>query len=156
MSQNPDVDKIPYSGLQTIDLQHRQIASLIEKLLGLAEKWSAHSGDSLKYREAFQYALHDLFMFYVEHFQFEENLSVTFQFPDLAEHRNAHTKILAYVAQCTHALAVGKEVDLVEVAQFLATAYKQHEVDDDPCYVCFLLGNVEIRKDRAKASKSLS
>ena len=141
MSQNPDVDQIPYSGLQMIDLQHRQIAILIEKLLGLSAKWSAHNGDSLKYWEAFQYSLHDLFMFYVEHFQFEENLNVTFQFPDLADHRDEHTKILSYVAQCTHAMAVGKEVNLVDTAKFLAAAFRQHEVDDDPSYVRFLLGN---------------
>ncbi len=138
MNHDPAAEPISRSGLSEIDLQHRQIAAMIETLIEFAQRWALHNGDSQKAWEGFHSALSHLFVCYVEHFQFEENLLQSCRYPNLTDHRHDHTRILSSVAQCTHAMIVGMKVDLLLTAQGLAASFQQHELDADFAYMGFL------------------
>jgi hemerythrin-like metal-binding protein len=131
MSQDADACFSPRSGLSKIGEQHRKIAGIIERLKELADRWAMRNADSLSAWKAFEYSLRDLFVCYVEHFQFEEDLLQSCLYPKLTDHRHEHTRVLSYVAQCSHAMTVDMEVDLKVTVQFLATTFDQHELDED-------------------------
>ena len=135
MLQNLVVESVPYSvtnsGVKAIDWQHRQISGQFGKLRQIAAELALHRLENQRPWEAFQYCLQDLAVLYLEHFRFEEELTQACRLPELAVHRQEHEVILRRVADCTNAMAVGMEVDLVAAAEFLASSFRQHEVNED-------------------------
>ena len=98
-----------------IDLQHKQLLSILNELVEVIERTDAPAPESAR-------RIFDRLAAYVtEHFEYEERLIEAAGYPtaDLAAHRKEHNVLLQKVQDFEHVFNNGAHTALVEMMPFL-------------------------------------
>ncbi len=117
-------------GVQGINEDHRRIFEYINTL-------HARIKDRVDPRQLTS-VFKDLANFTRDHFSREEEAMTRTAYPDIARHRQIHTKLLAQVGETTRALEAGHEVDMIEVLGFLGSWLINHILGVDKGYSPFM------------------
>jgi hemerythrin len=111
-------------GDDMIDLQHRQLLSILNELVDEIERSDAPAPESAR-------KIFDRLAAYVtEHFDYEERLIAAAGYPEasLAEHRKEHNVLLQKVQDFEHVFDNGAHTALVEMMPFLYGDWLIHHI----------------------------
>lgn len=126
------MDKLKFTddlklGVEVIDKQHSKLVDLINILIEL------ESGQSD--RDAMAQALDGLSDYIFEHFQDEEKMMKTVNYPDFAAHRELHAGFVKKSIEFSKQYRAGEDNLSVDVLLFLSKWLIDHIKGEDPKYV---------------------
>ncbi|MFO1326160.1 MAG: bacteriohemerythrin [Rubrivivax sp.] len=120
-------------GIEDIDLQHHYFANLINRL---AREFDQVQDDGLRLS-----LLDELSAYARFHFVSEENLMARAGYPQLAEHRRLHTRLIDELSHRQGLLLLRKgEQAAEEVLAFLVQWFLGHTVHEDRQFADFVNG----------------
>ncbi|MDG4474618.1 bacteriohemerythrin [Thiovibrio frasassiensis] len=117
-------------GIKQIDDQHKQLIDMINEL-----------NDAMltgKGKDALMPVLNKLASYCVTHFAVEEKLFDTHAYPETADHKEKHSKMLAKVKALIGEVQSGKSTVSIEVMNFLKNWLDKHIMETDKKYGPYL------------------
>jgi hemerythrin len=119
-------------GINSIDVQHKQLVALINNLF---EALSKGKGD-----QALAPILNELIVYTKTHFAYEERLFTQYAYPDSSLHKADHDKLAAQVLDIQKQMQEGKVGVSVGTMTFLKEWLSGHIMGSDKKYGPYLSG----------------
>ncbi len=118
------------TSIETIDTQHRELVrlvNLLHKAMRL-QKGAAEVGG----------ILNDLAQYTVNHFNYEEELFDKYNYPETAQHKKIHAKLVNQVIDFKKEFESGKATVTMDLMDFLKDWLRNHIMKTDMAYAPFL------------------
>lgn len=117
-------------GITSIDYQHKQLIQIFDKLL------EAMKGDLTP--QVLQKTVNDLKMYTKSHFSKEEEYMKQAQYPQLAQHVNAHQYFIKKIEEFEKSCQSGHVLSAIDLVSFLRDWFINHIKNTDGNYVPYL------------------
>ncbi len=119
-------------GIPSIDTQHKQLVSIINKLYEAMSTGKANAIMGDLFNELVKYTQF--------HFANEENLFKTHGYPQAEQHKKEHAALVKQAAELQEKFKSGSVTISLTVANFLKDWLNNHIVVSDKAYAPYLIG----------------
>ena len=123
------------SGINAIDLQHKHILDLLDRLV-IANQSPGDSERLARSLEEFNKAIQ-------EHFDFEEALLAEYGYKDLKRHKDGHKEIAETLHSITMPVMLGESEIPTEMINRVVKWFEEHLTSEDPRYFKTLKKSME-------------
>ncbi len=117
-------------GIETADIHHKKLISMINSLHQAMSNGTSH--------EVITKILSALLVYTDKHFKYEEDLFLTYNYPQYEEHKKEHDELLCQVEELNEKFKTSKTCISIEVMKFLKDWLKNHIQETDKQYTDFL------------------